>query len=295
MATVYLVSSGSEQVSFTKNNCSYSGTTLWCTTGSQSTKSGSYKYTYSCPSGSKVYVSCGRTGWGTVYDASVNIGGTTTAIGSSVNTNKSVSGSTSIGFDFYVNGWESGGAGVGLTSPTIYITYTSTYTLTVRAGTGISSVTGGGTYNEGSSKQITATVSTGYTWSKWQYTSGGSQYTTTQNPTITVNSNLDLTAVATANPYTIAYNNNGGSGTMSSTSATYGTYVTLRANTFTKDKYIFKGWATSSTGSKVYDNQQSVINLTTTKNGTVTLYAVWEKDPNAVFVNTTKVYSSGWK
>ena len=80
------------------------------------------------------------------------------------------------------------------------------YTLTVRAGTGISSVSGGGTVNAGTSKQITASVSTGYTWSRWEYTSGGNQYSTTQNPTITVNSNLDLTAVATPNAYTITFN-----------------------------------------------------------------------------------------
>jgi hypothetical protein len=48
------------------------------------------------------------------------------------------------------------------------------YTLTVRAGTGISTVSGGGTVNKGTSKQITATVATGYTWSKWEYTSDGS-------------------------------------------------------------------------------------------------------------------------
>lgn len=255
MATVYLVNNGSENVSFVKNNCSYEGTTLWCTTGNKSTKNGSYKHTYNCPSGSKVYFSCGRTGWGTVYDAKVSVAGSQIAtIDSSININSAVSGNTTLGFDFYVNGWDSGGAGVGLTNPTIYITYTSTYKLTVRAGTGISSVTGGGTYNEGTSKRITATVSTGYTWSKWVYTSSGSRYTTTQNPTITINSDIDLTAQATPNTFTIAYNKTTGSGVMNPTTATYDEYVELRANTFTKDKHIFKGWATSEEGPKVYDN-----------------------------------------
>ena len=294
MATVYLVNGGSENVTFTKSNCSYDGTRLWCTTGSNSTKSGSYKCTYNCPSGSTAYFSCSRTGWGTVYDAWVSVAGSQIAsIGSSVSTSKAVSGSTTMGFDLYVNGWNSGGAGVGLGSPTIYITYTQKYTVTVQAGTGIASVSGGGTVNEGSSVSINATVSTGYKWYRWE--SNGSSYTTTQNASVKPTSNLTLTAVGQPITYTIAYNSNGGSGSMSSTSATYGTYVTLSANTFTKDKYIFKGWATSSGGSKTYDDRQSVRNLSTTQGATVTLYAVWEKDPNAVFVNSTKVYASGWK
>lgn len=294
MATVYLVNNGSENVYFTKDNCWYSGTTLWCTTGSQSTAGGSYKYTYNCPSGSRAYFSCSRSGWGSVYDAWVSVAGTQiAAIGSSINTSTAVSGDTTMGFDFYVNGWNSGGAGVALGNPTIYITYTQKYTVTVQAGTGISSVSGGGTVNEGSSVSINATVSTGYKWYRWE--SNGSSYTTTKNASVKPTSNLTLTAVGQPITYTITYNSNGGSGSMSSTSATYGTYVTLRANTFTKDKYIFKGWATSSGGSKTYDNQQSVRNLSTTQGATVTLYAVWEKDPNAVFVNSTKVYASGWK
>ncbi len=83
-----------------------------------------------------------------------------------------------------------------------------------------------------------------------------------------------------ANTYTIKYNANGGSGSMSDTSATYDSSVNLRSNSFTRTNYVFKGWATSSSGSVKYSNGQSVKNLTSENNGTVNLYAVWEYSPS---------------
>ena len=296
MATVYLMQNGAAKVTFSNSSLNDGSRIKW-SVGSNTTGSADYKYTYSCPSGSTVYGSATKkTGSGTVWDAYFQVGSNSYAVPTgSFSKSYPASGSTSIGFNLYCNGWNTGGASVRVWGATIYVSYTSTYTLTVRAGTGISAVSGGGTYNDGTSKQITATVKTGYKWSKWTNTSGGTQYSTTQNPTITVKSNLDLTAVATPITYTIAYNSNGGTGTMSSTSATYDAYATLRNNTFTKSKYIFKGWATSASGSKTYDNQQQVKNLSSTQGATITLYAVWELDPNQVFVNSTKVYSNGWK
>ena len=256
MATVYLIQNSVAQVTFSNSSLNNGSRIKW-SVGSNTTGSADYKCTYNCPSGSTVYGSGKRSGSGSNYDAWFEVGSNSYFIPvGSFSKSYPASDNTSIGFSLYCNGWSTGGEGaaVRIESATIYVSYTSTYTLTVRAGTGISAVSGGGTYNQGTSKQITATVATGYKWSKWQYTSGGSQYSTTQNPTITVNSNLDLTAVATPITYTIAYNSNGGTGTMSSTSATYDVYATLRNNTFTKSKYIFKGWATSASGSKTYDN-----------------------------------------
>ena len=47
---------------------------------------------------------------------------------------------------------------------------------------------------------------------------------------------------ANSNTYTIQYNANGGSGSMADTKVTYGVQHTLRANTFTRTGYTFKGW-----------------------------------------------------
>lgn len=78
------------------------------------------------------------------------------------------------------------------------------------------------------------------------------------------------------NTYTVAYNGNGAtSGSMATSTHYYGTDKALTANGFSKTGYSFAGWATSSTGAVVYSNGQTVKNLTTTNNATVTLYAKW--------------------
>ena len=77
--------------------------------------------------------------------------------------------------------------------------------------------------------------------------------------------------------YTVKFNANGGSGTMSNQSFAYGEAKNLTANAFTRTGYTFQGWATSASGAKVYSDKQSVSNLTKESNATVNLYAVWEK------------------
>jgi uncharacterized repeat protein (TIGR02543 family) len=81
----------------------------------------------------------------------------------------------------------------------------------------------------------------------------------------------------TANNYTIEYNANGGTGTMESTSATYGSEAIVKNNEFIRAGYTFKGWALEEGGDVAYAPGQSVINLTAQLNGVVTFYAVWER------------------
>ena len=127
---------------------------------------------------------------------------------------------------------------------------------------------------------------TGYTFSNWEcnyYASESNISTKTYNPGDTYKnlSSPGTTATFTskwkANKYTIKYNANGGSGSMSDQSATYDQDVTLSANKFKRDGYKFVGWATSSYGYKKYDDEQTVRNLTTANGSIVTLYAVWEQ------------------
>ena len=84
------------------------------------------------------------------------------------------------------------------------------------------------------------------------------------------------TAAATFG-YSVKFNANGGTGTMSNESFTYGTAKALTANAFKRTGYTFQGWATSASGAVKYTNKQSVSNLTATAGGTVNLYAVWKK------------------
>lgn len=88
------------------------------------------------------------------------------------------------------------------------------------------------------------------------------------------NAKLELIQVPIT--YNISYNANGGSGTMVSSSATYGQSVQLSANEYTKKGHTFAGWATSQNGDVVYKDKASVKNLTTTNGANVTLYAVWK-------------------
>jgi hypothetical protein len=76
------------------------------------------------------------------------------------------------------------------------------YTLTLNAGIGIDSVTGGGVYLAGEQVSISATVSSGYTWNKWVVSTTGAEYIAEKNTSITMPSNtLGLTATATQNTF----------------------------------------------------------------------------------------------
>ena len=90
--------------------------------------------------------------------------------------------------------------------------------------------------------------------------------------------------------YTIAFNANGGTGTMGSFTAMYDFATTLTSNHYTRPGYLFEGWATSANGPKEYNDEQSVSNLTQTPGATVTLYAKWIIDPAHLSVNG-KVYT----
>ena len=89
---------------------------------------------------------------------------------------------------------------------TLYAKWTpETYTVTVSKGTGISAVSGGGTYEYGASVTINATVDTGYTWLNWT----GTSTQTARSYTFTMPaSNVTFTANATPNtntPYVVKH------------------------------------------------------------------------------------------
>ena len=78
-----------------------------------------------------------------------------------------------------------------------------------------------------------------------------------------------------ANNYSVAFDSNGGTGTMSQLTTLYDEELSIAANGFTRVNYEFLGWAMSSNGNVVYSSGDVVSNLTETANGVVTLYAVW--------------------
>ena len=89
-----------------------------------------------------------------------------------------------------------------------------------------------------------------------------------------------------ANKYSVKFDGNGNtSGSMSNQSFTYDQAQNLTANGYSKIGYSFAGWSTSANGSVEYSNSQSVSNLTSTNNETVTLYAVWTANTYTVTLN----------
>ena len=93
-----------------------------------------------------------------------------------------------------------------------------------------------------------------------------------------VTGDLTLTAEWNANTYTVKFNANGGSGTMTDQTFTYDVPQALTENAFTRDGYTFAGWATTASGDVTYADEQEVSNLTAENNATVTLYAVWNEN-----------------
>lgn len=76
--------------------------------------------------------------------------------------------------------------------------------------------------------------------------------------------------------YRVAFDANGGKGTMAAQEMTYGKSVKLRKNAFTRSGYEFLGWAKDKKDAVVWKNAAEVKNLTV-GGGTVTLFAKWRK------------------
>lgn len=113
----------------------------------------------------------------------------------------------------------------------------------------------------------------------------------------TVNAKNEVVTVTyRQNAYTAKYDANGGSGTTASTSYVYNEEGNLAVSTFTRAGYAFLGWDTEPNGTGTrYSNNQIIMNLTSTPNGVVTLYAQWAKvsfDLGASSIKTTPSMSS---
>ena len=148
----------------------------------------------------------------------------------------------------------------------------NTYTVTFVYGNGSANTTTNVTYNSAYG-ELPSPTRTGYIFSSWA-TTGGT--TVTSSTTVNIAENHTLTAQWNAITYTVAYNKNGGTGTMTSVSHTYDVSKNLTSNAFTRTGYTFNGWNTKSDGTGTsYANSASVKNLTATNGATVNLYAKW--------------------
>ena len=98
----------------------------------------------------------------------------------------------------------------------------------------------------------------------------------------------ELTLNAVQPTYQVVFNENGGTGSMSSQDFTYGISQSLRTNTFTREGYTFSEWNTKSDGSGTkYTDGQSVNNLTGLNGAVINLYAQWVVGGKVARINDT--------
>lgn len=125
----------------------------------------------------------------------------------------------------------------------------------------------------------------GYTWQSWNSDAKGKGTTYTdkqivKNLSDVAGAVIPLYSQWTVNKYSVSYDANGGEGSMTDQPFLYDHAKALSKNSFTKAGYTFQGWSTESSGAVAYEDSQTVLNLTSVDGGKVTLYAVWEEDPD---------------
>ncbi len=166
---------------------------------------------------------------------------------------------------------------------TLYARWTAiTYTVTFNAngGTGDTSpieVTFGASYGE-----LPIPTREGYTFAGWYL----GDALVTKDTIVSTASGHALTAKWTPNTYLVIFNPNGGTGTMTAQSFTYGETQELSVNLFERTGYGFAGWNTKADGTGTpYSDKAPVSNLTAQANGSVTLYAMWSAQNYTITVD----------
>ena len=193
-----------------------------------------------------ITVNASPTNGGTVSGAGTYYSGTSCTLTATPNT----------GYTF--TNWKKGNTVVSTNATyTFEVTETATYmatftaipqyTITVSASpTNGGTVTGGGTFYEGTSCTLTATANTGYTFTSW--TKNGTQVSTNPTYTFTVTASGTFTANFTAIPqYTITATANPTAGGSVSGGGTFyqGTSCTLTATA--NSGYAFTNWTKNGT------------------------------------------------
>lgn len=140
------------------------------------------------------------------------------------------------------------------------------------------------TYDETGTVALSTTKPTysGHEFLGWSESTGETTklYDAGANWNRSVASDTTLYAVWKLDKYTVSYNANGGSGTVTAQTANNGSSITLRSNTFTApSEYHFSKWNTNSGGTGTAYSQGATFSSTSN----VTLYAIWEKHTSSCY------------
>ena len=125
-------------------------------------------------------------------------------------------------------------------------------------------VSGGGTYNQGQSCTVSATVNSGYTFVNW--TENGTQVSSNANYTFTVTGNRNLVANFQAQPqqYTINVSANPSNGGSVSGGGTYNQGQSCTVSATANSGYTFVNW--TENGSQVSTNANYTFTVTSNRN-----------------------------
>jgi uncharacterized repeat protein (TIGR02543 family) len=156
------------------------------------------------------------------------------------------------------------------------------YTVVYNANNGSGTISPSShTYDIPKNLSVNAFIRTGYIFGSWNTEANGSGITyadgaSALNLSSTGGATVTLYAQWTAISYTVVYDANGGSGTMTPSVHTYDIPKNLSVNAFTRSGYVFWGWNTEANGSgTAYVDGVSVLNLSSTSGDAVPLYAQW--------------------
>ncbi|MCQ2527488.1 MAG: InlB B-repeat-containing protein [Saccharofermentans sp.] len=128
---------------------------------------------------------------------------------------------------------------------------------------------------------------TGYTFVGWALDAAATTPDYLAGDSVTnlaTEGSVTLYAVWQANSYTVVFDANCADydGTMDDMTMVYDQTYTLLLNKFTREGYVFAGWATESDGDVAYADLDDVKNLSAVDGDTVTLYAVWSANEYTV-------------
>lgn len=107
---------------------------------------------------------------------------------------------------------------------------------------------------------------------------GGRTYVYSNETVAEVHGNTTVYRLMRKRDYTVAFNPNGGEGTLPDIVLQYGQEDYLPDNTFTRVGYTFKGWSKTQTGAVLHKDKELVHDVIerSVEPNRVTLYAVWE-------------------
>ncbi|MGM0338433.1 InlB B-repeat-containing protein [Enterococcus sp. AZ007] len=141
-------------------------------------------------------------------------------------------------------------------------------------------------YNFGDTVSLSAVTNptrTGYQFKGWGTTATAVTADFTDGTQIDFVTDKTVYAIWEANAYSVQFDKNNGTGSMTDQAFTYDIAAKLKKNTFTRPGYKFTGWAKAANAvSAEYTDEASVSNLSTANNGVVKLFAIWEAQDQTI-------------